>query len=58
MISQEKVFFLNQLVDSMMHAADELEKAEKANDAKEIDKIKRYILSIQSEIKNIIMIIK
>lgn len=53
MISKDKLFFLNQLVDSISSATEKLE-----TDGKNKKEIINFILSIQSEIKELLMIIK
>ncbi len=57
MIEQEKIFFLNQLVDSMERAVNEFSliarspNPEKQKKARELEK---FILSIHHEVKNIL----
>ncbi len=54
MISKEKVFFLNQLVDSMIKAEENLTSADEKTKKELVD----FILSIQAEIKESLLIIK
>ncbi len=55
MISKEKIFFLNQLLDSMDKA---LEKFEQDLSRKKEKEVVDFIISIQSEIKNLLLIVK
>ena len=55
MITKEKVFFLNQLIDSMEDAA---KKLEEESSSRKKEELIDFILSIQSEIKNMILIEK
>lgn len=56
MISKEKVFFLNQLVDSMDKAAAKLYSASVSEKQKK--EIIDFIFSIQDEIKQLLLVIK
>ena len=56
MISKEKVFFLNQLVDSMDQAAAKLD-FDSVNEKQKKDIIE-FILSIQAEIKQMLLVVK
>jgi hypothetical protein len=54
MITKEKLFFLNQLIDSMEKAT---EKSEIVNEKKK-QEIIDFILSVHNEIKNLLLIVK
>jgi hypothetical protein len=54
MITEEKVFFLNQLLDSVENAVESLETSPPKKQKEIVD----FILSVQAEIKDLLLVIK